>query len=296
MSEGLELETAVQDLDSEGWNQRDIVYPCTYARLSASNALIAEEILELSLGANLPQEEVLRRATDIEFKTNKRWEDLPDFLKINIEDPWNSNRSPLELLYLFCIRLGHLEHHFLLQRTISKSSGSGPNDSNMNLLSVCDDLFSLVLLIVEQRDYFRDFQMDYVSVLAVHGVPTAAILAVELLHQEHYPTAASTTAYPLHRSDMIQKLSVFVSCLGSLRTEANGSQNCERGHKFLKKILDMILGPGPAAVRNTPSDGVLDDMCDPMLALPSLQAGSDGDFVRWLEGMEWDQDVWVNFN
>ena len=128
----------------------------------------------------------------------------------------------------------------------------------------------------------------------MHGIPTAAVLAVELLHQEQYPTSASAMAYPLHRSDTIQNLSVFVSCLGSIRTEANGFQSCDRGRRFLKKILDMILGPGPAAPRSSPSN--FEDMNDPTLGAPLLQAGSDGDFVRWLENMEWDQESLVNFN
>lgn len=295
MSEGLDLQTAVQDLDEEGWNRRNKIHRCTYARLNATNALIAEEILEISLG-HLSQEEIMRRAGEIEAKTNKCWAELPEFLRINIEDPWNSKRSPLELIFLVIIRLGHLEHHFLLQRTISKTAGFGPANPNVNLLPVCDEIFRFVLLMAENKDYFRDYQTDYIQMLAVHGVPTAAVLAVELLHQERNPTALSTLSYPLHRSETIQRLSVFVSCLGSIRTEAYGSQNCGRGHRFLKKILDMILGPGPAANTAIISPSGFDDLNDPTLGAPLLQAGSDGDFVKWLESMEWDQDTWLNFN
>lgn len=295
MSEGLNLEIAVQDLDEEGWNRRATIQRCTYARLNATNALIAEEILEISLGHLLP-DDVMRRAAEIETKTNQCWADLPDFLRINVENPWNSKRSPLELLYLVCIRLGHLEHHFLLQRTISKLAGAGSDNSNVRLLSVCDEIFRFVLLMVENKDYFRDFQVDYISMLAVHGVPTAAVLAVELLHQERNPTAMSTTTYPLHRSDTIQRLSVFVSCLGSVRSEAYGSQSCDRGHTFLKKILDMILGSGPAVVMADINSPGVQDLTDPTLGAPLSQAGSDAEFVRWLESMEWNRDVWVNYN
>ncbi|KAF2847368.1 hypothetical protein T440DRAFT_403541 [Plenodomus tracheiphilus IPT5] len=295
MSEGLDLETAVHDLDEEGWNQRSIIQRCTYARLNATNALIAEEILEITLG-HLTQEEIMRRAREIEAKTNKCWADLPSFLRINIEDPWNSKRSRFEVICLAVIRLGHLEHHFLLQRTISKTAGFGPDNPNVNLLPVCDEIFRFVLLMVENKDYFRDYQTDYIQMLAVHGVPTAAVLAVELLHQERNASAVSTIAYPLHRSDTIQRLSVFVSCLGSIRTEAYGSQSCDRGHKFLKKILDTVLGPGPAAPAAVIAPSSYDDLNDPTLGAPLFQPGSDGDFVKWLESMEWDQDIWMNFN
>ncbi|KAF1840198.1 uncharacterized protein K460DRAFT_348380 [Cucurbitaria berberidis CBS 394.84] len=290
MAEGLDLENAV---DGEGWNQRGTVQRCTFARLSATNALITEEILEVSLGYS-PRDEIIHRAAEIETKTNKCWEELPDFLRIDIDNPWSMNRSPLELLFLVQIRLGHLDHHFLLQRTLIKKVGSGSANPNITLLSVCSEIFKLVVLMVDNKDHFRDFQVDFVSILATHGIPTAAVLAVELLHQEQNPSSASAIGYPLHRSDTIQSLAVFVSCLGTIRTEANGFHSCDRGRKFLKRILDMILGPGPAASRSSPPN--VEGMIDPTLGAPLLQAGSDGDFVRWLESMEWDQDSLVNFN
>lgn len=128
----------------------------------------------------------------------------------------------------------------------------------------------------------------------MHGIPTAAVLAVELLYQEQDPVSASAIAYPLHRSNTIQNLSVFVACLGTIRTEANGFRSCDRGRNFLKKVLDMILGSGPAGPSSSLSN--LTGTNDPTLGAPLLHAGSDGDFVRWLESMEWDQDSLVNFS
>ncbi|KAH7377712.1 hypothetical protein BKA66DRAFT_560870 [Pyrenochaeta sp. MPI-SDFR-AT-0127] len=290
MAEELDLELVV---DEEGWNQKGIVQRCTFARLSATNSLITEEILEISLGHS-SQDNLIQRAAEIEAKTSKNWEDLPSFLRIDINNPWSSKRSPLELLFLVFIRLGHLDHHFLLQRTLSKKVELALTSPNVNLLSVCSEIFKLVVLVVDNKDHFRDFQVDFVSILSMHGIPTAAVLAVELLHQERDPTSASTIAYPLHRSDTIQSLSVFISALGTVRTESNGFQSCDRGRKFLKKILDIILGPGPAAARG--SQSTMEVINDPTLGAPLLQAASDGDFVRWLETMEWDQDGLINFN
>jgi hypothetical protein len=292
MSDGPELDDAVDDLDEEGWNQRGTVHRSTFARLSATNALITEEILEVSLG-NLTQEEVIQRATEIELRTDKCWNELPEFLRLDISAPWSSQRSPLETLYLVFIVMNHLDHHFLLQRTLSKKVHFGSITPNVNLLKACSDIFNLVAALVENKDHYRDFQIDFVQVLVKHGIPAAAVLAVELLHQEQYPTSPSALAYPLHRSDTIQSLSVFVSCLGSVRPDASGHQSCDRGRKFIKKILDMILGSGPSAI---PSPQIAASPNDPMFGAPLLQPGSDGDFVTWLEGMEWDQDSWINFN
>jgi hypothetical protein len=292
MSDGLELENAVDDLDDEGWNQSGMVQRSTFARLSATNALITEEILETSLG-NLPQEDIVRRATEIETRTNKHWKELPDFLRIDLNDPWSSQRSPLELLFLAFVRLNHLDHLFMLQRTLSKKASAATVNPSTKLLSVCSDIFKFVVSMVDNKDHFRDFQIDFFQILVKHGIPTAAMLAVELLHQERYPTSASALTYPLHRSDTIQSLSVFVSCLGSVRQEASGYQSCNRGRKFLKTILDMVLGPGPVVVSNQSG---LEQVNGPMFGAPLLHPGGDGEFVRWLDDMEWDQDNWINFN
>jgi hypothetical protein len=294
MSDGPVFEDALGELDSEGWNMRGEVQKCTFARLSATNALITEEILEISLG-QLSEDEIAQRATNIESRTNKCWEDLPTFLRIDADNPWDSTRSPLELLFLFSIRLSFLAHHFLLQRTLSKKVRSGSPGPDVTLLSICDEIFNLVLLMVNNKDRFRDFQVDFVSLLTAHGVPAAAVLAVEFLHQERNPTSSSAKVYPLHRSDTIQNLSVFASCLGSVKAETGNSHNCDRARKFLKTILDLILGPGPAAPSNIGSPGV-NESYDPTLGAPLLQPGSDTDFVQWLDTMVWDQDSWINFN
>lgn len=295
MSDGLELENTLELLDNEGWNSSSSIRKSTWARISAANALITEEILEISLG-HLPEDEIVRRAAEVQAKADRNWTELPEFLRTDDSSFLKRRQSPFEHLTLTFIRLSHLEHRFRLQRTLSKRVTSNTNEPNIQLLSVCEELFNFVLLIAENRDYFRDFQVDLVTTLATYGVPSAAVLAFELLHQERNPAGTSALAYPLHRSETIQKLSVFVSCLSTVGKELNGSRSCERGRRFLKKILDMILGPGPVSPVPTPSNMQFEDRIDPTLGSPLLQSGSDGDFVRWLEAMEWDQDIWINFN
>ncbi|UPX09743.1 uncharacterized protein EKO05_0000426 [Ascochyta rabiei] len=291
MSEGAELQATIAELDEEGWNQEGAVQRSTFARISATNALITEEILEISLGYLIP-EEIVRRAADIEARVLKSWDDLPEFLRIDFSDPWNSHRSPLELLFLVVIRLASLDHQFLLQRTLSKKVHCDLTNINLQLLSVCAEIFRMVVMLVDSKDYFRDFQIDFVQILAVHGIPAAAVLAMELLHQEQNPTSVLAQAFPLHRSDTIQSLSVFVSCLGTIRPDANGYQSCDRGRAFLKRILDLILGPGPALSRSGQAEA--EQLADPTLGAPLFEPGDDGDFMRWLDDVTWDQETWIN--
>lgn len=292
MSEGAELQAAIAELDEEGWNQEGAVQRSTFARIAATNALIMEEILEISLG-HLSCEEIVRRAADIESRALKSWDDLPDFLRIDIGDPWSSQRSPLELLFLMFIRLSSLDHHFLLQRTLSKKVHRGSMRPNVTLLSVCSEIFRVVVMMVNHKDYFRDFQIDFVQILAMHGIPAAAVLAVELLHQERSFASSSAEIFPLHRSDIIQSLSVFVSCLGTIRQDANVYQSCDRGRIFLKKILDLILGPGAAARGSEQSED--ERPADPTLGRALFETEDDDDFMRWLDDVHWDQQTWINF-
>ncbi|KAJ4991457.1 hypothetical protein SVAN01_03104 [Stagonosporopsis vannaccii] len=292
MSEGPELQAAIAELDADGWNQEGLVQRSTFARISATNALITEEILEISLG-HLSQDNIIRRAADMEVKALQSWDDLPEFLRIDISDPWSSRRSPIELLFLIFIRLASLDHHFLLQRTLSKKVHVESPHPNMKLLSVCSEIFRVVIMMVDHKDYFRDFQIDFIQILCMHGIPAAAILAVELLHQERNPTSASAQAYPLHRSDTIQSLSVFVSCLGTIRPDANGYQSCDRGKTFLKKILDLVLGAGPAAPKNDQIDS--GSAADPTLGATLFEPEDDTGFMRWLDDVQWDQETWISF-
>jgi hypothetical protein len=292
MAESLDLDTVIDELDGQGWNQQGLVQRSTFARLSATNALITEEILEVALG-NLPQHELAQRAMDIDDKSHKAWSELPQFLVIDQNDPFGSNRAPLELLFLAFIRLTYLDQQFLLQRTLSKKTNVDCTVPNVSLLAICSEIFQLVVLMVDNKDYFRDFQVDFMQVLTRHGISSAAVLAVELLHQEQDPTSASAMTYPLHRSDTIQSLSVFVACLGTVRLGANGYQTCDRARKFLKKILDMILGAGPPGTKGPENSEITND---PTLSASLLQPGSDGDFIRWLDSMEWEQESWVSFS
>ncbi|KAL5381318.1 hypothetical protein DPSP01_007309 [Paraphaeosphaeria sporulosa] len=289
MSEGPDLELALHSLDDEGWNSSARIQRSTFARLFMPNSLLAEEILEVSLG-NLPHDEVIRRAADIERRAIELQASLPEFLRIDDQPFLELKRPPIELIYMAYIRLDSLNHHFLLQRTLIKKIGA----DNSKLLSIAQDMFSFVVLLVNHINVLRDFQLDVIQLLTMDGIPPAAIIAMELLHQDQNPTSASALANPLPRSRTIQDLSVFVACLGTVKPFTNGSNSCIRGRKFLKKILDTILDPPP--VRLTTDDSSTQNLSDPSFTSPFLQTGNDGDFMRWLDAMDFDCESWVNLD
>lgn len=287
MLEGEDLENVIANLDNNGWNGEDVINRCTFARIFVSNSLITENILEISMGS-LPQDEIVRRAADIEAQTIQTWAELPDFLKMSSEPYKELKRAPIEFLYLTYIRLEDYNNHFLLQRTLVKKLGA----DSTKLLAVSRDMFKFVLFLINHRGIFRDFQQDFSVVLTSGGVPSAAVIAVELLHQEQEPSSFSALNTPLPRSETIQDLSVVVACLSTIQPGTNGFASCDRGRRFLKKILDTILDPASRVVNNEGVNG----MVDPSFTGPLFQTGNDGDFMRWLENMEWEQDSWANLN
>jgi hypothetical protein len=289
MSDGPDLEIALHSLDDEGWNSSARIQRSTFARLFMPNSLLAEEILEVSLGL-LPREEVIRRAADIERRAIELQASLPEFLRIDDQPFLDLKRQPIELLYMAYIRLDSLNHHFLLQRTLIKKIGA----DNSKLLTIAQEMFSFVVLLVNNINILRDFQLDVIHLLTMDGIPSAAIIAMELLHQDQNPTSPSALANPLPRSSTIQDLSVFVACLGTVKPFTNGSSSCIRGRKFLKKILDTILDPAP--VRPMAHDSSAQDLGDANLTSPFLPTGNDGDFMRWLDTMDFECDSWVNLN
>ncbi|KAF2679208.1 hypothetical protein K458DRAFT_314916, partial [Lentithecium fluviatile CBS 122367] len=287
MLEGDELEAAVAALDSEGWNKRKLVGRCTFSRIFVTNSLITESILEISMGS-LSQDEIVHRAAEIEQQAIEAWNDMPDFLRLDNQPFSELKRPPIEFLYLTYIRVDDYYHHFLLQRTLIKKVGT----DSKKLFVISKEMFKFFLFLINHRDIFKDFQIDFSQLLTMGGIPSAAVIAVELLHQEQNPASFSALNDPLPRSDTIQDLSVFVACLGTIKPGTNGYAASARGRKFLKKILDTILDP--ASMRVVGSEGA--DLADPSFTSPLFQTGNDGDFMRWLETMELEQESWANFN
>lgn len=135
--------------------------------------------------------------------------------------------------------------------------------------------------------------------MAVHGLPAAGVLAIELLKQEQ---SRLYTPDVLPRSETIQDLSVFISSLGAVRPGEGNYSICNQGRKALKKVLDQILSPTPfynpaggagaqhgaGGAGGAGADGPsFDDMG---LYFPT---GNDADFLQWLENVEWDRGNWM---
>jgi hypothetical protein len=293
---------AVSRLDDEGWNRDRRIGRTTWSRMSLDIAIRRDDILELAL-TSLPKEEVVRRAEIIKEESHRDFESLPEFLRLGRYDTSHIRQpsTPLHTLYLHCMRFGYLSNNLLLLRVLVKKADGDPR----NLVDTALELFKDVLSLVNRRELTRDFQVDLSWILTAHGLRAAAIMAVELLKQEQCPSLAITK--PLPRSEIIQDLSVFASCLGFVDPSDGNFALCDQGQKIIKRILDRILSPPPRqnhANALDQSQPAVADGLDEVLGIAnssnldfdtSLSLANDADFIQWLENMDWDKNAWTNF-
>ncbi|KAF2104073.1 hypothetical protein NA57DRAFT_28355, partial [Rhizodiscina lignyota] len=234
-SEGAELEAAIASLDESGWNRSGEIRRTTWARVWFINSLVREEILDMSLSLTI--DDILPRAEAISQRAKAHYESFPETLKQTVENTERLRRPPLEQLCVLFTRLQHMTNDLLLQRVLIRRAGADTN----RLIEIARNIFQEVVNAAVRRDLMRDFQVDYADLLAVHGLRSAAILAVELLKQEHSPGQTSSNA--ISRSETIQNLSVFVSCLASIDPSDGTYAICEQARKVFKRVLDKILSP-----------------------------------------------------
>jgi hypothetical protein len=313
--EGADLEAVLASLDSNGWNTNGNLYRTTWQRVWFQHCQIREDILEIALGSG--DEDISFKAEQVRLKLEHLHNTYPSFMRVPPEDLLDGNDASLNLTYNFgrseqamrqinaiftlCIHTGIVHTEFLLQRALINRKRTDTKE----LIPISRRMLGLVLLAQSKRDFFRDFQGDlaylvsarsaewlvcYSSLtnilkLAVHGLPAAGVLAIELLKQEQ-----SKLYMPdiLPRSETIQDLSVFISSLAAVGPGEGNYFICNQGRRALKRVMDQILSPHAPLVPSSSEPPVFDDMS---LYFP---IGNDADFLQWLENVEWDKQSWMN--
>lgn len=78
--------------------------------------------------------------------------------------------------------------------------------------------------------------------LAFYAIPSAGVLAIELLKQHH---AQDKPDAPLPRAEIIQQLSVLVWALQSVSSSDANYNTCAQGTIALQRVLDHVLESHP---------------------------------------------------
>ncbi|RYP14836.1 hypothetical protein DL767_010374 [Monosporascus sp. MG133] len=315
-----EIAAVTANLDKDGFSQVGRMERVTWLRAWVRFACRREDILDLAFGQHTP-EEVLHRAKLIQDMTEEQWAGLPPFIqRVRDESMDPSRLKPLEKLFHFYICQGLRSNELLLQRVLIRKTGAG----STKLIQTARAIFKDVLHLTQRVDVSSCFMMDVNSILVIHGLRSAAIIAVELLKQEQLPHPDSAL---LPRSQTIQELSVFAARLGAVDPRDGSFAICDQGRKVITRILDKILSPqhagdrvradrhpqqldrpqqnieqfsvsgtsgetlrnpGPTVDASTTATGDIDFGFD----TPYL--GHDGDFMQWLEHVDWDRpEPWM---
>ncbi|KAK8855402.1 hypothetical protein PGQ11_011314 [Apiospora arundinis] len=291
----------------------------TFWKVWIAFAVLREHILELALG-NLPADEVLRRADEIQQKSKETWSKVPAlYAKCRDEELLVGAKKTGVTLYGHILRQSTQANEFLLQRVRFQKAGA----SAEGLIKVAQQMFKDIIHLSEDPELTKISAVNTNHMVAIHGLRCAAVLAVELLRQEQLPVYPKEPLLP--RSQTIQDLSVFVSRLDLiLKVELLQGlfSVCEQGRKVLTRILDKILSPPnavdrqcqpchtghqqahqqselemfqPGIVSNDAGDYLGHNsfpfMDDFNFAIDAPYLGPDHDFRQWLENMDWTQTL-----
>ncbi|KAI6866253.1 hypothetical protein KC318_g16492 [Hortaea werneckii] len=291
--EGIEPADILARVDDNGWNTNQILTATTWKRVWFQHCRIREDILELALGSD--DGDISSRAAQIRLRLQTLHDSYPAFIRASPEefleshrgqpifgkDPGRSEKFAYQMnaVYVLFLHTGIAQTEFLMERALlNRKAGD-----YKQLISTSRRILKLVLLAHARRDCFRDLQGDLMYLLALHGLPTAGVLAIEMLKQEQL---RQYTPDILPRSETIQDLSVFISALSSVGPGEGNYRVCKQGHRALKRILDQILSPHTPAMAANEQQPAFDDM---NLYFPT---GNDADFLQWLENVDWDKGLW----
>ncbi|KAI1390543.1 uncharacterized protein F4822DRAFT_441898 [Hypoxylon trugodes] len=315
---GDDLAIALAGLDERGFNTTGRIRRVTWIKTWLGFAPQREDILDLAIG-RYSRDEILQRAEDIQKRSQQHIEGLPSFIKKMRDGPMETEgRTPMEMLYTIVIRQAFRANDLLLQRVLIRKAGA----SSEKLIHTARLILKDILLMSQRHDLGTLFQTDVASLLAVQGMRSAAVIAVELLKQEQLPVYPKEPLLP--RSQTIQDLAVFAARLEAISPTDGSYSICDQGRKVITYILDKILNhqylpdrfqisqellARPESRQSDPSSsdvpliepshpyglyvpGTMDStMADLSFGMESPFLGPDNDFMQWLENMDWERPV-----
>ncbi|RHZ58701.1 hypothetical protein CDV55_105887 [Aspergillus turcosus] len=262
-------QAALLKLDAQGWNTEGKLGSGARGRTIHLACLIREDILELSIGHgrdNVEEhaERVLKRA--------RQWRsELPAFLQ------WDPESINPELATL---HLEFLHQDFLIYSTLVKRIGKG-HDA---LIRISLEIITCLLDLVSKQ--MRTFKTHMLTILDLCyiGLPAAGALATELLRHSQPKLEPVFSSAPFPRSEIIQKLRVFISHADTFIQQHQGDYEIAlQGQMLIRQVLDRVLSPTT-------------DQPFPDPSINGMPIGDDLDFMALLESFDWEQEIRPTFS
>ncbi|PYI04630.1 chromatin structure remodeling complex protein RSC3 [Aspergillus sclerotiicarbonarius CBS 121057] len=260
-------DAALQRLDSTGWNIDGRLDKGARARGSLIASIDQENALEVSLSNQLDGLE--ERVQNSCKKSDELRRSLPLYIQ------WTEDKANP---YVASLHLEFLYHEFLLLQTLFKRTGKG-NDA---LITKASEIITIILHMVSMETRAGHVHPSIIWDLCYIGLPSAGVLCTELLRRSQPHPNLLPSATPFPRSDIIQKLSVFVAQLKTFVRQQEGDYEiCIKGQQIISQALDRVLSPAPLVVADSmpASNGVEEDV----------------DFMAFLENFDWEQEMRLTF-
>ncbi|RFU29783.1 hypothetical protein B7463_g6576, partial [Scytalidium lignicola] len=274
-----ELALAISKLDGQGWNTSENFYQVTSLRVLLLLAPIREEILELSLGINVPV--TAAGISDLHKRCLQVHSLAPEKAQYYDKDGKPKSSTGRLLLCQAVSMLDLLQCRFLIDRVAvarGLTNGQGLLDISMEIIDITN-MFWL------KRDHLLDFAYQFDWFVACYGVPSAGVLCVELLKQSKKPSQSSLR---FSRSDTIQKLMMFKGFLEWIKPTHGNYKLATRLNKVIGRIMDHVLEEREEnTTQNNNDDVPLESVFPPL---------DEADCMDWLNGIDWTQGPWMEFN
>ncbi|KAE8378400.1 hypothetical protein BDV26DRAFT_304293 [Aspergillus bertholletiae] len=212
-----EIELAVQNLDSDGWNMQGRLQRTTFLRQRFLVATFREEILEVSLETQ--NQRAAEKLRDISVRCHQTWDSMPNQLRYS-PDFRDGNIPNTSCMMLIVSYLAYLYNDFLIQRLLVQQDP----EAYSALLDVSSTILSTVLDFCAMREDMVDLRPDYIW------------------------TKQARTGRPIpysgSRSVLIRHLSVFISHLEAMSRPGMVNQDLfRRASKIFSSIIDEVLEP-----------------------------------------------------
>ena len=122
----------------------------------------------------------------------------------------------------------------------------------------------------------------------MYGVPSAGVLCVELLKATKSPSGRQLN---IPRSQVLQKLSIFISCLEWARPADETYTLCGHMHKIISHIIDQILASDASNPAAEPQPARALETIAPF----DLPLEDDTEWLQWLNNVDWTKGSWADF-
>ncbi|KAI0117952.1 hypothetical protein GGR51DRAFT_545834 [Nemania sp. FL0031] len=240
----------ISSFDEKGFGATGKVSRATWMKTWVGIAPLREDVLDLALG-RYSREEILRRAEEIQKRSDEYWE-----------------RDYSDTLFKITISQGFRANELLLQRVLIRKAGA----SGERLVEVASSIFQDILQISKRHDLASILQTDVSALLAIQGLRSAAVIAVELLKQEQMPNYPKNPLLPRTRLGDGRKVITQRPAVSHMHYEQHHQALDNEGmdmNMFSSETIPQQEWPAP----------------DPF----DFQMGEANWGIEWLESVDWER-------